>query len=59
MCDPSKGPSLNILICPGCGEENEAFTDEEKIECDGCGKEITNPYYHDHGAIKCGSPLSE
>ncbi len=54
MCDPSKGPSMNILICEKCGEENEAFTDEQTINCEGCGAEIRNPYYHVH-EVKCGN----
>jgi ribosomal protein S27E len=53
MCDPSKGPGLNILVCGGCGEENEAFTDEDRISCEGCGKEIINPNFHVHEPVKC------
>lgn len=47
MCDPSRGPSLNILSCRHCGEESEVFTDEEYFECEGCGREIANPHFHE------------
>lgn len=53
MCDPKKGPSLNILECEKCGEENEIFTDEERVDCEGCGAEIVNRYYHVHEPIQC------
>ncbi len=35
-----KNPTLEIISCPYCGEENEAFTDELRIVCTGCGKSI-------------------
>jgi len=53
VCDPSKGPTLHILICAQCGTENEAFSDEARINCESCGVEISNPHYHVHTPVKC------
>ena len=27
--------------CPGCGEELEMFSDESKVTCPKCGREVT------------------
>ncbi len=35
-----KDPTLEYITCPYCGEENEIFTDELRIECSRCGRSI-------------------
>lgn len=35
-----RNPTLELVPCPYCGEENEAFTDELRIVCTSCGKTI-------------------
>jgi NADH pyrophosphatase NudC (nudix superfamily) len=37
-----KSPTLEIKICPRCGEEVEIFSDDMKATCQGCNLEIFN-----------------
>jgi hypothetical protein len=33
-----KDPTLELVKCLSCGEENEIFTDENSVLCDNCQK---------------------
>jgi len=48
VCDPARGPSLHLLLCSQCGAETEAFSDEVRVCCEGCGAVLENPHYHVH-----------
>lgn len=37
-----RNPTLEIRICPQCGEEIEIFSDEMKAACERCGFVIFN-----------------
>ncbi len=39
-----KDPTLEIIKCPFCGEENEIFSDEMRIACSRCGKNVARNF---------------
>lgn len=41
---PLKDPTLELVACPYCGEENEIFSDEVRVSCARCGKSISRNF---------------
>jgi hypothetical protein len=37
-----KRPTIKYKTCPKCGEEIELFSDDVKMDCDGCGLTVYN-----------------